>query len=211
MRRQPTLLQPSARALSTRVATGAVRLVSLVVLAAGCTRSPEPKSTEPAQAAVAAKDEAIAPEPTAPTPAPEAVSAPAQPASAPTPAAAAAPAGASIPEAERALYDILVRLVNEPAALTTLAPKAKFEDHGTKGVVKHPITDAKADFGFVFNELHASLVTAATPAKDYPSTPIECDAAKLSCQASYGGGQTDFSFTRQGDAVVLTKVLKQLN
>jgi hypothetical protein len=201
MRTQPVLPQGS-------LARG-VWLASLVLLTA-CTRSPESKSAEPAQSAVSAKAEAVAAEPSAPAPEP-AVAAPAPVEPTPAPAPAAAPAGAPIPEAERALFDILVRLVKEPAAIAELAPKAKFEDYGTKGLVKRPITDAKADFGFVFDELHAGLVTSATSAKDYPSTPIECDAQKLSCQASYGGGQMDFAFARQGDKVVLTKVLKQLN
>jgi hypothetical protein len=191
--------------------SSAARLAPLMLLAA-CTRSPESKSAEPAQSAVSAKAEAVA-EPSAPTPEPavQAVPAPATPTPAAAPAPAAAPPGTPIPEAEHALFDVLVRLVNEPAAISELAPKAKFEDYGTKGLVKRPIKDAKADFGFVFDELHAALITAATPAKDYPSTPIECDAKKLSCQASYGGGQTDFLFAREGDKVVLTKVIKQLN
>jgi hypothetical protein len=179
------------------------------MLLAACTSSSEAKRAEPEPAAD--RGPAYEPSEALPAPAPE----PAQPApNAPAaPAAPAAPTtpGAAEPSPERALYDIIVRLVDEPTALAELAPKAKIEIYGVKDVDKHAIKDAKAELGWLFEKEHVQFAPPGTRLIDIRGSSLKCNAKELTCRASYGGGQTDFTFAHGKDKVVLTKVISQLN
>lgn len=185
------------------------QLVSLAVLAA-CTRSPDAKGVEPAPQATSAAV-AVQPEPAAvPSPANEPAKVePAAPA--PEPAPAAAPAAEAAPSPERALFDIIERLVKEPTALAELAPNAKIQIYGVKDVKKHKITDAKAELGWLFDEEHAVFAPPGVRLIDIRGTAIKCDASALTCKVGYGGGETSFTFARQGEKVVLAEVISQLN
>lgn len=196
---------------SSRAASRAP-LACLLLLVA-CTRNPETKSVDPAPQATA---EAVLAEPQQPPAAPPPVNEPVHaeptaPLADPTPTAAPAPDSAATPSPERALFDIIVRLVKEPAALAELAPDAKIEIHGVKDVKKHKITDAKAELGWLFDEEHAQFAPPGTRLIDIQGTAIRCDATALTCKVGYGGGETDFTFARHADKVVLSKVLSQLN
>jgi hypothetical protein len=126
------------------------------------------------------------------------------------PTAPATP-GAAEPSPERALFDIIVRLVEEPTALAELAPKAKIEIYGVKDVDKHAIKDAKAELGFLFEKEHVQFAPPGTRLIDIRGSTVRCNAKELTCRASYGGGQTDFTFARQNEKVVLKSVISQLN
>jgi hypothetical protein len=78
-------------------------------------------------------------------------------------------------------------------------------------VKKHKITDAKAELGWLFDKEHAEFAPPVTRLIDIRGTAIRCDATALTCKVGYGGGETDFTFARRGDKVLLTKVLSQLN
>lgn len=179
---------------------------------AGCTRAPDSKSVDPPHVAAVTAEPGFA-QVQAHKPAQGAAIETATAEGTPPPAvpptsAAQAPASA---DPARALFDIIVRLVNEPGARQELAPEAKYEDYGVKDVVKRPLKDAKADLGWLFETEHAEYLPPGKSSLDVRGAVVECDATKLTCSASFGGGQMDFTFARQGDKVVLTEVMKQLN
>lgn len=128
----------------------------------------------------------------------------------PAPSAKVAPAlsATAIPTEERQLFELVMRLINEPASLQELAPNATVVIHGDKKDVKRPFRDAKEELGWIV-EQDVQLITATTSADEMKSsTTMRCDGQKLTCTISEGGGQTDLQFARQGadKHIVLTRV-----
>jgi hypothetical protein len=178
-----------------------------VLLLAACKGGTDSNGSAPvppaqAEAARPAQPQTPAPAPSARTSAPpRAGDASGATGSAPVPAAAP----------ERALFDVIQRLVEEPSSLAELAPDAQVEDQGERGAKKHKLTDAKSDFGFLFADEHVQFAPPGTRLIDIRGTAMRCNAEALTCEVGYGGGETKFSFARLGGKTVLAHVLSQPN
>lgn len=122
----------------------------------------------------------------------------------PLPATTESPSPAAlIAEAERELYQIIMRLAREPGARAELASNAKLVFHGSRES-RRPLKDAHAELAWLADG-HVPLVAANESAAELDSSMI-CDPAALRCVVSEPGGETIFKFRRKGRSVQLIEV-----
>ncbi|HTU57395.1 MAG TPA: hypothetical protein VMF89_03160 [Polyangiales bacterium] len=97
------------------------------------------------------------------------------------------------PDGERGLYDIILRLAQDPAAQAQLAPGARVVFHGEE-TTDEPLGDAYKELSWV-REAKPSLATGSAPPPDSEEeSVVRCVAAELRCSIEQPGGETIFRF-----------------